>query len=38
MLEETFGRTASEAARAAGDVLQEWAHKFTVRKKARQTW
>ncbi len=33
MLEETFGRTASEAARAAGDVLQEWAHKFTVREK-----
>ena len=33
MLEETFGWTASEAARAAGDVLQEWADKFTVREK-----
>jgi len=33
MLDETFCRTASEAARAAGDVLQQWAHKFTVREK-----
>jgi len=33
MLDESFCRTASEAARAAGEVLQQWAHKFTVREK-----
>lgn len=33
MLDESFGRTASEAARAAGEVLQDWVHKFTVREK-----
>jgi myo-inositol-1(or 4)-monophosphatase len=33
MLDETFCRTASEAARSAGEVLQQWAHKFTVREK-----
>jgi myo-inositol-1(or 4)-monophosphatase len=33
MVDESFCRTAIEAARAAGAVLQEWAHKFTVREK-----
>jgi myo-inositol-1(or 4)-monophosphatase len=33
MLDESFCRTAIEAARAAGEILQEWAHKFTVREK-----
>ena len=33
MLDESFCRTATEAARAAGEILQEWAHKFTVREK-----
>ncbi len=33
MLDENFCRTASEAARAAGEVLQQWADKFTVREK-----
>jgi myo-inositol-1(or 4)-monophosphatase len=33
MLEESLCRTAIEAARAAGAILQDWAHKFTVREK-----
>jgi len=33
MLDEIFCRTAGEAARSAGEVLQQWAHKFTVREK-----
>jgi myo-inositol-1(or 4)-monophosphatase len=33
MLDESFCRTACEAARSAGAILQEWAHKFTVREK-----
>jgi myo-inositol-1(or 4)-monophosphatase len=33
MLDESICRTAIEAARAAGVILQEWAHKFTVREK-----
>jgi myo-inositol-1(or 4)-monophosphatase len=33
MLDEQLCRTACEAARAAGAILQEWAHKFTVREK-----
>ena len=32
-LNETFSQTASEAARSAGQVLQQWAQKFTVREK-----
>jgi len=33
MLDEQLCRTACKAARAAGAILQEWAHKFTVREK-----
>lgn len=33
MLDESLCRTACEAARAAGAILQDWAHKFTVREK-----
>lgn len=34
MLDESFCRTATEAARAAGAVLEQWADKFTVREKS----
>jgi myo-inositol-1(or 4)-monophosphatase len=33
MLDEQLCRTACEAARAAGAILQDWVHRFTVREK-----